>query len=70
MRSEGKEYEVKDGDVLLFQGTGWLSRFIRWGSNSAYSHAGIALWWGARLMVVQSANRGVEVLPAAIRRSR
>jgi cell wall-associated NlpC family hydrolase len=56
---------IQTGDVLLFQGTSRLSRFIRWGSRSAYSHAGMALWWNDRLMVVQSANRGVEVLPAS-----
>jgi hypothetical protein len=57
--------QILDGDVLLFQGTALLSRFIRWGSKSAYSHAGLALWWGERLMVIQAANRGVEVLPAS-----
>ncbi len=55
---------IENGDVLLFQGTGWLSRLIRWGSKSPYSHAGLALWWNNRLMVIQSAARGVEVLPA------
>lgn len=57
---------IRTGDVLLFQGLNPLSRFIRWGSKSPYSHAGIALWWGTRLMVVESALRGVEVLPASI----
>ena len=56
---------IQTGDVLLFQGTTWLSRFIRWGSRSTYSHAGIAVWWEERLMVIQSANRGCEVLPAS-----
>ncbi|MGA9524410.1 MAG: hypothetical protein WBV82_23345 [Myxococcaceae bacterium] len=56
---------IRTGDVLLFQGTTFVSRFIRWGSNSPYSHAGIALWAHERLMVVQSASRGVEILPAS-----
>ncbi|MCI0573151.1 MAG: hypothetical protein L0Y66_20595 [Myxococcaceae bacterium] len=56
---------ILTGDVLLFQGTSVVSRFIRWGSRSPYSHAGLALWWHERLMVVQSASRGVEVLPAS-----
>lgn len=56
---------IQTGDVLLFQGVSALSRFIRWGSQSAYSHAGLAVWWNERLMVVQSAGRGVEVLPAS-----
>jgi hypothetical protein len=56
---------IQTGDVLLFQGLTRISRFIRWGSKSAYSHAGLALWWDDRLMVVQSASRGVELLPAS-----
>jgi hypothetical protein len=56
---------IQTGDVFLFQGVSALSRFIRWGSKSPYSHAGIALWWRDRLMVIQSATRGVEILPAS-----
>lgn len=61
---------IQDGDVLLFQGLSWISRLIRWVSNSPYSHAGIALWWQERLMVIQAAGRGVEILAAstAVRR--
>ena len=55
--------QIQDGDVLLFQGTHWLSRLIRWGSKSPYSHAGVALWWGPRLMVVQAVGKGVEAVP-------
>jgi hypothetical protein len=57
--------QIRTGDVFLFQGTALLSRFIRWGSDSPYSHAGIALWSHDRLMVVQAELRGVEVLPAS-----
>jgi hypothetical protein len=56
---------IQDGDVLLFQGRSALSHFIRWGSKSPYSHAGVALWWRERLLVVQSATRGVEILSAS-----
>ena len=58
--------QIQDGDVLLFQGTHWLSRIIRWGSGSAYSHAGVALWWGPRLMVVQAVGKGVEAVPLSV----
>lgn len=33
--------DLKPGDVLLFQGNGLLSRFIRFFDGSQYSHAGI-----------------------------
>lgn len=70
-RGEPVEYpdvraQIQDGDVLLFQGTHWFSRFIRWGSGSAYSHAGVALWWGPRLMVVQAVGKGVEAVPLSV----
>jgi hypothetical protein len=55
--------EAKDGDVVLFQGTGLLSRIIRKGSGSDYSHAGMVAWWGKRLVLLQSTGRGVETLP-------
>jgi hypothetical protein len=57
--------QIRTGDVLLFQGTGWMSRVIQWGSGSAYSHAGFAAWWGTRLLVFQATGRGAEVLPAS-----
>jgi hypothetical protein len=55
--------EARDGDVVLFQGTGLLSRIIRKGSGSEYSHAGMVAWWGDRLVLLQSTGRGVETLP-------
>ena len=55
--------EVRTGDILLFQGTSRLSRVIRWGSGSNYSHAGFAAWWDRRLLVFQASGRGAEVLP-------
>jgi hypothetical protein len=57
---------IRTGDVFLYQGTSLISRFIRWGSQSPYSHAGLALWCQDRLLVIQSASRGVEVVPASI----
>lgn len=38
-------FQVRSGDLLLFQGTSRLSRFIRWVTDSKYSHCGIAMWW-------------------------
>ncbi|RMH39504.1 MAG: hypothetical protein D6689_16400 [Deltaproteobacteria bacterium] len=69
--------QVKDGDLLLFQGRGWLSRVINRVTGKAqstrrsYSHSGIAMWWHppvvprSRLMVFQAVGRGVEVQPAS-----
>ncbi len=57
--------QIRTGDILLFQGSSPLSRVIRWGSGSDYSHAGFAAWWDGRLLVFQASGRGAEVLPAS-----
>lgn len=57
--------QIRTGDILLFQGTSLLSRVIRWGSRSVYSHAGFAAWWDRRLLVFQASGRGAEVLPVS-----
>lgn len=56
---------IETGDILLFRGNAWLSRFIRWGSKSPYSHAGMAAWWDGRLVVLQAVGRGIEVVPVS-----
>src|SRR6187200_3309553 len=57
--------EIKTGDVLLFRGTSAVSRIIRWGSRSPYSHAGLAAWWGDRLIVFQAVSHGAQVVPVS-----
>lgn len=54
---------IRTGDIFLFQGQNVISKFIRWGSDSVYSHSAIAAWWGSRLVVFQAAEHGVQVLP-------
>jgi len=56
---------ISSGDILLFQGTKPLSRLIRWGTQSVYSHAGLATWWNGRLMVVQAVGKGAQVIPVS-----
>jgi hypothetical protein len=56
---------IRTGDIFLFQGQSPLSRLIRWGSDSEYSHAGFAAWWDGRLLVFQASARGAEVLPVS-----
>jgi hypothetical protein len=58
--------QIRTGDVFLFRGHSALSRFIRWGSKSPYSHAGMAAWWGKRLAVFQAVGRGVEFVPMSV----
>ncbi len=50
---------LKDGDVLLYKGTSFISKIIRWKTKSQWSHAGIVAWWGDRLMVLEATGRGV-----------
>lgn len=51
--------DIKDCDILLYQGTHWMSRLIRKLTKSPYSHAGIVAWWGNRLMVLEATGKGV-----------
>ncbi len=54
---------VRDGDILLFRGRRLLSYVICWATRSRYSHAGIAAWWGSRLMVMQADTPLVAAIP-------
>jgi hypothetical protein len=55
--------QIRTGDVLLFRGRGPLSAFIRWGSESPYSHAGFAARWEDRVLVFQATGLGAAFLP-------
>lgn len=58
--------QIRDGDVLCFQGRAGLSRFIMKVSGGQFSHAGIAFWWADRLMVLQvELMPGVQALPVS-----
>jgi len=37
--------KIRDGDLLLFRGTGLLARLIRVAGRTRYSHAAKAVWW-------------------------
>lgn len=54
---------MQDGDVLLFKGQSWLSKIIKWRTQSDYSHAGIVVWWNGRLMVLEAIGQGVLARP-------
>ena len=41
--TEGRSL-IKDGDVLLFRGKGWISRIIGGITGSPYTHVGLANW--------------------------
>lgn len=54
---------IKNGDVLLYRGTGWSSWVIQKVTGSPYSHAGVAAWWNTRLMVLEAVGKGVVASP-------
>lgn len=45
---------IKSGDIILWQGRGLAARLVQWATKSKWSHAGIAVWWGPRLMVLDA----------------
>ncbi len=66
--SKGLEYDdfrdqIKDGDILLYKGQGFVSRVIQFFTRSEYSHAGIVVRWNKRLMVMEAIRKGVIVNP-------
>jgi len=58
--------KIQTGDVILFSGTRVVSRLIRWGSKSRYSHCGIAAWWEDRLLVFEAEATGLRIDRASI----
>ena len=58
--------QIQDGDVLLYRGRSLASRVIRWATGSPYSHAGLAVWWNERLMVLEAVGKGVVVTPLSV----
>lgn len=59
-------HEIKDGDVLLYEGHGLYAWAIKKVTHSRFSHSGITVWWNERLMVMEAAWRGVMVSPLSI----
>jgi hypothetical protein len=55
--------QIKNGDVILYTGKKIFARLISWLTRSPYSHAGIAVWWNERLMVMDAVMRGVTIAP-------
>jgi cell wall-associated NlpC family hydrolase len=58
--------QIQTGDVLLFSGTALVSRVVRWGSKSQYSHCGIAGWWEDRLLVFEAEATGLRIDRASL----
>jgi uncharacterized protein YycO len=54
---------IKDGDILLYKGSGFFSDLIKRFTKSEYSHAGVVSWWHNRLMVLEAVGRGVVATP-------
>ncbi len=41
--------DIRDGDLLLFRGRGFVARLIGVAGRSEYTHAARAVWWGGDL---------------------
>jgi hypothetical protein len=55
--------EIRDGDILLFRGASWYSRFIELASHGVHSHSGFSLDWGERKMLMSAVATGVHTVP-------
>jgi hypothetical protein len=66
MRYDQLRQHIQNGDLIFWSGTAPHSRLIRWVTKSKFSHVGIAVWWGPRLMVLDSYPfRGTRARPLA-----
>jgi len=54
MRYQEAKRRIQSGDLILWQGRGLAARIVRWATKSRWSHVGIAVWWGPRLMVLDA----------------
>jgi hypothetical protein len=57
-RYEEVRLQIKNGDVIMYTGKKIFARLISWLTRSSYSHAGIAVWWNERLMVMEAVMKG------------
>lgn len=55
--------EIKNGDILMYKGKGTVSSIIKFLTHSQYSHAGVAVWWNERMMVMEAVGKGVILSP-------
>jgi len=55
--------QIRNGDVIMYTEKKILSRLISWLTRSPHSHAGVAVWWNERLMVMEAVMRGVRIAP-------
>jgi hypothetical protein len=55
--------QISDCDILLYRGRSWESWLIRLVTGAPYSHAGLAVWWNSRLMVLEASGKGVVATP-------
>ncbi|HOT98189.1 MAG TPA: YiiX/YebB-like N1pC/P60 family cysteine hydrolase [bacterium] len=58
--------DIRDGDILLYESDTFYSRIIKKVTHSRYTHAGIAVWWFERLMVMEAVGSGVGVTPLSV----
>ena len=45
---------IQSGDVIAWRGKGLFAWIVRMFTKSPWTHVGVAVWWGDRLMVLDS----------------
>lgn len=64
-KNEGVRASMRNGDVLLFRGGGFLSRLIRLATHSRYSHAGLVFRYRERVYCLEAVGKGVRLAPVS-----
>ena len=58
---------AKDGDILLFRGTGFVAKGIQYFDKSYYNHSAVVYWNRERLEMLDAWYGGVVKVPASKR---
>ena len=57
------EVNIKDGDLICFAGTSYLSKAIRWYADDLYSHVAIAVNFKDRVFLLEAMDGGIRFFP-------
>ena len=61
---EFNDIQFQDGDLLFCSGNHWISKIIKDGSNSQFSHVGIIYIWHNTAMLIEAVETdGVRIIP-------
>jgi hypothetical protein len=59
--------DFKDGDIILYRGSSFLSKSIQYFDSAYYNHVGVVKLIGDRLFTIDMWTHGIEIVPLSRR---